>query len=123
MIAIAHRHGALALVDGAQSVSHMRIDVQALDADFFVLSGHKMFAPTGIGVVYGKQALLDTMPPWQGGGNMIADVTFERTLYQAAPLTVRGRHRQYRRRGRARARRSTISTASAWRRSRATSTS
>jgi cysteine desulfurase/selenocysteine lyase len=85
MVAIAHRHGALALVDGAQSVSHMRTDVQALDADFFVLSGHKMFGPTGIGVVYGKQAVLDAMPPWQGGGNMIADVTFERTLYQTAP--------------------------------------
>ena len=85
MIAIAHRHGALALVDGAQSVAHMGADVAGLDADFFVLSGHKMFAPTGIGVVYGKQALLDAMPPWQGGGNMIADVTFERTLYQAAP--------------------------------------
>ncbi len=79
------RHGALALVDGAQSVSHRRTDVQALDADFLVFSGHKMFAPTGIGVVYGKQAILDAMPPWQGGGDMIADVTFERTLYQAAP--------------------------------------
>ena len=85
MIAAAHRHGALALVDGAQSVSHRRTDVQALDADFFVLSGHKMFAPTGIGAVYGKQALLETMPPWQGGGNMIADVTFERTVYQGPP--------------------------------------
>jgi len=85
MIAMAHRHGALALVDGAQSVAHRGADVQALDADFFVLSGHKMFAPTGIGVVYGKQAILDSTPPWQGGGNMIADVTFERTLYQAAP--------------------------------------
>jgi len=85
MIAAAHRHGALALVDGAQSVSHMRTDVQALDADFFVLSGHKMFGPTGIGVVYGKQAILEATPPWQGGGNMIADVTFERTLYQGAP--------------------------------------
>ncbi len=85
MVAIAHRHGALALVDGAQSVPHMRSDVAALDADFFVFSGHKMFAPTGIGVVYGKKALLDATPPWQGGGNMIADVTFERTLYQAAP--------------------------------------
>jgi cysteine desulfurase/selenocysteine lyase len=59
--------------------------VQALDADFFVFSGHKMFAPTGIGAVYGKQAILDTTPPWQGGGNMIADVTFERTTYQSAP--------------------------------------
>src|SRR5271165_5490963 len=85
MVASAHRHGALTLVDGAQSVSHGRTDVQALDADFFVLSGHKMFAPTGIGAVYGKQAVLETMPPWQGGGNMIADVTFERTVYQSAP--------------------------------------
>jgi cysteine desulfurase / selenocysteine lyase len=85
MIASAHRRGALALVDGAQSVAHRRTDVQALDADFFVLSGHKMFAPTGIGAVYGRQAILDSMPPWQGGGNMIADVTFERTVYQSAP--------------------------------------
>ena len=85
MIAAAHRHGALALIDGAQSVAHRRTDVQALDADFFVLSGHKMFAPTGIGAVYGKQALLETMPPWQGGGSMIADVTFERTVYQGPP--------------------------------------
>ena len=85
MIAAAHHHGALALVDGAQSVSHRRTDVQALDADFFVLSGHKMFPPTGIGAVYAKQAILETMPPWQGGGNMIVDVTFERTVYQSAP--------------------------------------
>ena len=85
MIEAAHRHGALTLVDGAQSVAHQRTDVQALDADFFVLSGHKMFAPTGIGVVYGKQAILETMPPWQGGGAMIADVTFERTVYQSPP--------------------------------------
>ena len=85
MIAAAHRHGASTVVDGAQSVSHRRTDVQALDADFFVLSGHKMFAPTGIGAVYGKQAILETMPPWQGGGNMIADVTFERTVYQGPP--------------------------------------
>ena len=85
MIAMAHRHGALALVGGAQSVSHMPTDVRALDADFFAFSGHKMFAPTGIGVVYGKQAVLDATPPWQGGGNMIADVIFERTTYQPAP--------------------------------------
>jgi cysteine desulfurase/selenocysteine lyase len=85
MIAAAHRHGARVLVDGAQSVSHMRADVQALDADFFVFSGHKVFGPTGIGVVYGKKALLDETPPWQGGGNMIADVTFEKTVYQPAP--------------------------------------
>jgi cysteine desulfurase/selenocysteine lyase len=85
MIAAAHRHGALVLVDGAQSVAHKHTDVQALDADFFVFSGHKMFAPTGIGALYGKQAILDTTPPWQGGGSMIADVTFEKTTYQSAP--------------------------------------
>ncbi|HXM41989.1 MAG TPA: family 2A encapsulin nanocompartment cargo protein cysteine desulfurase [Bryobacteraceae bacterium] len=85
MVEMAHRHGALALVDGAQSVPHMREDVQALDCDFFVFSGHKVFGPTGIGVLYGKSAILDNTPPWQGGGNMIADVTFEKTLYQPAP--------------------------------------
>jgi cysteine desulfurase / selenocysteine lyase len=85
MVEMAHRHGARVLVDGAQAVSHMRVDVQALDCDFYVFSGHKIFAPTGIGAVYGKLELLDTMPPWQGGGNMIADVTFEKTVYQSAP--------------------------------------
>ena len=86
IIEMAHRHGARVLVDGAQSVSHMPVDVQALDADFFVFSGHKIFAPTGIGALYGKSDLLETMPPWQGGGNMIADVTFEETVYQPAPM-------------------------------------
>jgi len=85
IVALAHSVGAKALVDGAQSVSHMRVNVQELDADFFVFSGHKIFGPTGIGVVYGKRAILENMPPWQGGGNMIADVTFERTVYQAPP--------------------------------------
>jgi cysteine desulfurase/selenocysteine lyase len=85
IVELAHRAGARALVDGAQSVSHLRVNVQALDADFFVFSGHKIFGPTGIGVVYGKRELLDDMPPWQGGGNMIADVTFERTLFQPPP--------------------------------------
>ena len=85
IVAMAHRAGARALVDGAQSVSHMRVDVRALDADFFVFSGHKIFGPTGIGAVYGKREVLEDMPPWQGGGNMIADVTFERTVYQAPP--------------------------------------
>jgi cysteine desulfurase / selenocysteine lyase len=85
MIEMAHRHGALVLLDGAQAVSHMPVDVQALGCDFFVFSGHKVFAPTGIGAVFGRSELLDTMPPWQGGGNMIEDVTFERTLYQPAP--------------------------------------
>ena len=85
MVAIAHRHGAIAVVDGAQSVSHMPIDVQALDADFFVFSGHKMFAPTGIGAVYGRPSILEAMPPWQGGGNMIQDVTFEKTTFHGPP--------------------------------------
>src|SRR5262249_31535638 len=86
MVEMAHRHGARVLVDGAQAVSHMRVDVQALGCDFYVLSGHKVFAPTGIGAVYGKEEVLSEMPPWQGGGNMIADVTFERTVYQPAPM-------------------------------------
>lgn len=85
IVELAHRAGAKALVDGAQSVSHLRVNVQAIDADFFVFSGHKIFGPTGIGVVYGKRALLDDMPPWQGGGNMIADVSFERTVFQPPP--------------------------------------
>jgi cysteine desulfurase/selenocysteine lyase len=85
VIEAAHHAGALALIDGAQSVSHMPIDLKALGADFFVLSGHKVFGPTGIGVLYGPQSVLEDMPPWQGGGNMIEDVTFERTLYQRPP--------------------------------------
>ncbi len=85
IVELAHRAGAVALVDGAQSVSHMRVNVQDMGADFFVFSGHKVFGPTGIGVVYGKRELLDAMPPWQGGGNMIADVTFERTVFQPPP--------------------------------------
>lgn len=85
IIALAHAAGAKTLVDGAQAVSHMRVNVQAMDADFYVFSGHKVFGPTGIGVVYGKKALLDRLPPYQGGGNMIADVTFERIQYQPAP--------------------------------------
>ncbi|WP_323117898.1 family 2A encapsulin nanocompartment cargo protein cysteine desulfurase [Burkholderia alba] len=85
IVEMAHRAGAKVLIDGAQSISHMRVDVQALDADFFVFSGHKIYGPTGIGVVYGKRALLEAMPPWQGGGNMIADVTFERTVFQPPP--------------------------------------
>ncbi len=85
MVQMAHRYGARVLVDGAQAVSHMRVDVQALDCDFYVFSGHKVFAPTGIGVVYGKQEVLADTPPWQGGGNMIVDVTFEKTVYQAPP--------------------------------------
>ena len=86
IVALARRAGACTLVDGAQSVSHMRVDVLELDADFFVFSGHKIFGPTGIGVLYGKRAVLDAMPPWQGGGNMIADVTFEKTIYHGPPM-------------------------------------
>jgi cysteine desulfurase/selenocysteine lyase len=85
MVEMAHRYGARVLVDGAQAVSHMPVDVQELDCDFYVFSGHKVFAPTGIGVVYGTLDVLDSMAPWQGGGNMIADVTFEKTIYQPAP--------------------------------------
>jgi cysteine desulfurase / selenocysteine lyase len=85
MIEAAHSAGAKVLLDGAQSVSHMPVNVQDLNADWFVFSGHKIFAPTGIGVLYGKEALLNEAPPWQGGGNMITDVTFERSLYQPAP--------------------------------------
>ncbi len=85
MIDMAHRVGAKVLLDGAQSVSHLRVDVQALDCDWFVFSGHKIFGPTGIGVLYGKAELLESMPPWQGGGNMIEDVTFDKIIYQPAP--------------------------------------
>jgi cysteine desulfurase/selenocysteine lyase len=85
MIEMAHRYGAKVLLDGAQSVSHMQTDVQVYDCDFFVFSGHKMFGPTGIGVVYGKEDILQNTQPWQGGGNMIQDVTFEKTTYQPAP--------------------------------------
>jgi len=85
MVAMAHSVGAKVLVDGAQSVSHMRADVIELNCDWFVFSGHKVFGPTGIGVLYGKEALLNETPPWQGGGNMIKDVTFEHTQYHDAP--------------------------------------
>ena len=85
IIALAHAAGVRVLIDGAQSVSHMPTNVTALDADFFVFSGHKVFGPTGIGAVYAKSELLDTMPVWEGGGNMIQDVTFENVIYQPAP--------------------------------------
>jgi cysteine desulfurase / selenocysteine lyase len=85
MIEMAHRYGAKVLLDGAQAVSHMPVDVQAYDCDFYVFSGHKAFAPTGIGVVFGKLDILEQTQPWQGGGNMIQDVTFEKTTYQPAP--------------------------------------
>jgi cysteine desulfurase / selenocysteine lyase len=86
MIAMAHQRGIPVLVDGAQAVPHIPADVQALDCDFYVFSGHKLFGPTGIGVLYGKQELLETMPPYQGGGDMILSVSFEKTEYNVPPF-------------------------------------
>ena len=85
MIELAHARGVPVLVDGAQAVPHFAVDVQALDADFYAFSGHKVYGPTGIGVLYGKRALLDAMPPYQGGGDMIRSVTFEKTTYNDLP--------------------------------------
>jgi cysteine desulfurase/selenocysteine lyase len=85
LIAKAHAVGAVVLVDGAQAVPHMRVDVQALDCDFYAFSAHKMFGPTGTGVLYGKRAVLESMPPYQGGGDMILTVSFERSTYNALP--------------------------------------
>ena len=86
MIATAHQHGVPFLVDGAQSAPHMKIDVQDLDCDFYALSGHKMYGPTGIGVLYGKEKWLEEMPPYQGGGEMIDQVSFEKTTFERPPL-------------------------------------
>ncbi len=85
MIAMAHANGSLILIDGAQGVPHMTVDVQKLDCDFYAFSGHKVYGPTGIGVLYGKEALLDAMPPWQGGGDMILSVSYEKTTFNALP--------------------------------------
>jgi cysteine desulfurase/selenocysteine lyase len=85
IVEIAHARGVPVLVDGAQAVSHLAVDVQALDCDFYTFSGHKLFGPTGIGVLYGKPELLDGMPPYQGGGDMIRSVRFEKTLYNTLP--------------------------------------
>lgn len=85
MAATAHAHGAYMLVDGAQSIPHFKVDVQDLDSDFLTFSGHKIYGPTGIGVLYGRESLLEKMPPYQGGGEMIARVTFEHTTYERLP--------------------------------------
>lgn len=85
IIAAAHAHGIPVLIDGAQSIAHTKVDVQELDCDFFVFSGHKIYGPSGIGVVYGKKEALEMLPPWQGGGNMIKDVTIERTIFNEPP--------------------------------------
>lgn len=86
MIATAHAHGVPALIDGAQSVPHMKVDVQDLDADFFAFSGHKIYGPTGVGVLYGKEEWLDKLPPYQGGGEMIQSVSFEKTTFNELPF-------------------------------------
>lgn len=86
LIELAHAKGVPVLVDGAQAVPHLNVDVQALDCDFYAFSGHKLYGPTGIGVLYGKAALLDVMPPYQGGGDMIREVTFRRTTYNELPF-------------------------------------
>lgn len=85
IVAIAHTHGVPVLVDGAQAVPHLVVDVQALDVDFYVFSGHKLFGPTGIGALYGKRALLESMPPWQGGGDMIRTVSFAESTFAPPP--------------------------------------
>ena len=86
IIELAHQHGSLVMVDGAQSAVHLDIDVQKLDCDFFVFSGHKIYGPTGVGVLYGKKHLLESMPPFLGGGEMIKEVTFEKTTYNELPF-------------------------------------
>ncbi len=85
IIDVAHKVGAVVLIDGAQSTVHLDIDVQEMDCDFFAFSSHKMYGPTGVGVLYGKKELLETMPPFQGGGEMIKEVTFEKTTYNDLP--------------------------------------
>jgi cysteine desulfurase/selenocysteine lyase len=85
LIALAHRRNVPVLIDGAQAVPHLKVDVQELGCDFYVFSGHKLFGPTGIGVLYGKESLLEAMPPYQGGGDMISSVTFEKTTYNSLP--------------------------------------
>lgn len=85
IVALAHQAGAIALIDGAQAVAHVPVDVQALDCDFYAFSGHKIYGPTGIGALYGRAGILDAMPPWQGGGDMIASVSFEKTTYNVLP--------------------------------------
>ncbi len=86
IVAMAHAHGVPVLIDGAQAVAHMPVDVQALECDFYCFSGHKMYAPMGVGVMYGREEILGQLPPYQGGGEMIKDVTFERTTYNELPF-------------------------------------
>ena len=108
IIELAHRRDIPVLVDGAQAVPHLQVDVQALDCDFYAFSGHKIYGPTGIGVLYGKAALLDAMPPYQGGGDMISSVTFEKTIYNKLPYKFEAGTPRHRRRHRLWARPSNI---------------
>ena len=85
IVEMAHARNIPVLIDGAQAAPHMKIDVRALDCDFYAISGHKLFGPTGIGALYGKASLLESMPPYQGGGDMILSVTFEKTIYNHIP--------------------------------------
>ncbi len=123
IVGLAHGRGIPVLVDGAQAVAHMNVDVRALGCDFYALSGHKMLAPTGIGVLYASAPLLEAMPPYQYGGDMISSVTFERTLYKHAAAQVRGWHAAHRRRRRPRRRDRLSDRESASTASRAPSTS
>ncbi len=97
IVQLAHAAGAKVLIDGCQAAPRMAVDVQALDCDFYVFSGHKTYGPTGIGVLYGKRTILETMPPWQGGGDMIETVTFEKSTYQAPPARFEAGHTRHRR--------------------------
>ncbi|XPE41575.1 aminotransferase class V-fold PLP-dependent enzyme [Shigella flexneri] len=96
MIALAHQYGAKVLVDGAQAVMHHQVDVQALDCDFYVFSGHKLYGPTGIGVLYARESLLQEMPPWEGGGSMIATVSLSEGTTWPKRLAVRSRNAKHR---------------------------
>ena len=95
LIAAAKGRGITTLIDGAQAVPHLKVDVQELGCDFYAFSGHKMFGPTGVGVLYGREALLERMPPWQGGGDMILTVSFDKTVYNDAASQIRGRHAEH----------------------------
>ena len=100
MIARAHAVGAVVLVDGAQSAVHLDIDVLDMDCDFFAFSAHKLYGPTGVGVLYGKRELLESMPPFQGGGEMIKEVSFQKTTYNDLPYKFEAGTPEYRRRHR-----------------------
>ena len=98
IVALAHERGVPVMLDGAQAVPHLRVDVQDLGCDFYAFSGHKLFGPTGVGVLYGRAELLEKMPPYQGGGDMISLVTFEKTHYNVLPYKFEAGTPQYRRR-------------------------